>query len=104
MMGAHEISTLHESKRHSDTSDITEAATVGIENWFKRGQLPLSSSVQENKLLCSSASDIMVVKHTTKTANAKNTVKAEALAPLAVVAVSTKSLKLLCTSHLSEDP
>ncbi len=47
------------------TRGITEAATVGIENWFKRGQLPLSSSVQENKLLYSSASDIMAVKHNT---------------------------------------
>ena len=30
---------------------ITKAATVGIKNWFKRGQLPLSSSEQEKKLL-----------------------------------------------------
>jgi hypothetical protein len=85
------------------TRGITKAATVGIKNRFKRGQLPLSSSMQEIKLLYSSASDIMAVKHNTKHANAKNTVKAAAPAPLAVVAVSTKSLKLLSTSHLSED-
>jgi hypothetical protein len=42
----------------------------------------------------------MAVKHNTKSANAKNAVKAAAPAPLAVVAVSTKSLKLLGTSHL----
>ncbi len=41
---------------------------------------------------------MMAVKHKT----AKNAVKAAAPAPLAVVAVSTKSLKLLGTSH-SED-
>ncbi len=82
---------------------ITKAATVGIKNWFKRGQMPLSSSMRENKLLYSSASDIMAVKHNTKIVNAKNAVKAAAAAPLAVVAVSTKSLKLLSTSHLSED-
>jgi hypothetical protein len=58
MMGAREIAMA--------TRGITEAATVGIENWFKSGQLPLSSSVQENKLLYSSASDIMTVKHNTK--------------------------------------
>ncbi len=79
------------------------AATVGTKNWFKRGQLPLSSSVQENKLLYSSASDIMAVKQNTKNAYAKNDVKAAAPAPLAVVAVSTKSLKLLSTLHLLED-
>ncbi len=48
------------------TRGITEAATVGIKNWYKRGQLPLSSSMQENKLLYSSASDIMAVKHSIK--------------------------------------
>ena len=85
------------------TRGINEAATVGIENWFKRGQLPLSSSVRENKLLYSSASDIMAAKHNTKNANAKNAVKAAAPAPLMVVAVSTKSLKLLSTLHLLED-
>jgi hypothetical protein len=41
---------------------------------------------------------MMAVKHKT----AKNTVKAAAPVPLAVVAMSTKSLKLLSTSH-SED-
>jgi hypothetical protein len=38
---------------------------------------------------------MMAVKHKT----AKNAMKAAAPAPLAVVAVSTKSLKLLGTSH-----
>ncbi len=87
------------------TRGITEAATVGIENWFKRGQLPLSSSVRENKLLYSSASGIMAVKHNKKNSNAKtkNAVKAAAPAPLAVVAVSTKSLKLLSSLHSSEE-
>jgi hypothetical protein len=33
-----------------ETRGITKAATVGIKSWFKRGQLPLSSSMQENKL------------------------------------------------------
>ncbi len=66
-----------------------------IKNWFKRGQLPLSSSVQEDRLLYSSASDMMTVKYKT----AKNAMKAAAPAPLAVVAMSTKSLKLLGTSH-----
>ncbi len=62
----------------------------------------LSSSVQGNKLSYSSASNMMAVKHNTKSVNAKNAVKEAALAPLAVVAVSTKSLKLLSTLH-SED-
>ncbi len=85
------------------TRGITKAATVGIKNWLKRGQWPLSSSVWENKPLYSSVSDIMAVNHNTKNANSKNTVKAAAPTPLAVVAVSTKSLKLLSTSHLSEN-
>jgi hypothetical protein len=85
------------------TRGITKVATVGTENWFKRGQLPLSSSVQKNKLLFYSASDTMAVKHNTKNANAKNAVKAAALALLVVVAVSTNSLKLLSSLHLSED-
>ncbi len=76
---------------------------MGIKSWFKRGQLPLSSSMQENKLLYTSASDIMAVKHNTKKANTKNAVKAAAPASLAVVAMSTKSLKLRSTLHSSED-
>jgi hypothetical protein len=100
MMGAREISALHESKRHGDQG---HHQGYGIKNWFKRGQLPLFSSVWEKKLLYSSASDIMAVEHNTTSANTKNAVKAAAPAPLAVVAVSTKSLKLLGTSHLSED-
>jgi hypothetical protein len=83
------------------TRGITKVAT-GMENWFERVQLPLSSSVQENKLLYSSASNMMAVKHNTKSTNTKNTVKVAALVPLAVVAVSKKSLKLLGNSH-SED-
>ncbi len=77
------------------TGDITEAATVGIENWFKRGQLPLSSSMQEDRLSYSSANDMMAIKHKTT----KNAMKAAAPLPLAVVAVATKSFKLLGTSH-----
>jgi hypothetical protein len=77
------------------TGGITEAATVGIENWFKIGQLPLSSSVREDRLSYSSASDMMAVKHKT----AKYAMKAAAPAQLAVVAVSTKSLKLFGTVH-----
>jgi hypothetical protein len=63
------------------TRGITEATTVGIENCFKKGQLSLSSSVWENKLFYSSASDIMAVKYNTKNANAMNTVKAAAPGP-----------------------
>ncbi len=74
---------------------ITEAATVGIKNWFKREQLPLSTSMWEDRLSYSLASDMMAVKHKT----AKNAMKAAASAPLVVVAVSTKSLKLHGTSH-----
>ncbi len=81
------------------TGGITKAAT-GMENCFERGQLPLSFSVQENKLLISSARNMLAVKHNTKSANANNAKEAAAMAPLAVVAVSTKSLKLLGTSHL----
>ncbi len=84
------------------TRDITEATTVGIENWFKRGQLTLSSSVQENKLLYSSSSHMKAIKHNTKIAITKNALKAAAPVQLAVVAVSTKSLKLLSTLY-SED-
>jgi hypothetical protein len=62
----------------------------------------LSSYVQENKLLYSSASNLMAVKLNTKSANAKNAVKVVALVPLAVVAMSTKSLKLLGTLHLED--
>ncbi len=80
------------------TGGITEAATVGIKYWFKRRRLPLSSSIREDRLLYSSASDMIAIKHKT----AKNAVKAAAPAPLVVVAVSTKSLKLCGTLH-SED-
>ncbi len=71
----------------------------GSRTGFERGQLPLSFSMWENKLSYSSASNMMTVKHYTKSANTKNAMKAAALAPLAVVAVSTKSLKLLGTLH-----
>ncbi len=84
------------------TRGITKAATVGIENWFERGQLPFSSSVRENKLLYSSASDMMAIKHNTKSAKSKNAVKTAALALLVVVAVPTKSLKLLGILHLED--
>jgi hypothetical protein len=97
MKGTHEISALHASKRHKDWV-ITKAATVGIKNWFKRQQSPLSSSVQEDRLLYSSASDMMAVKHKTN----KNAVKAATPMPLVVVAVSTKSLKLLGTLHTED--
>jgi hypothetical protein len=60
------------------TMGITEAAT-GMANWFERGQSPLSSSVQENKFFYSSARNMMVIKHNTKSANTKNAVKAAAL-------------------------
>ncbi len=63
----------------------------------------MSSSVQEDKLLYSSASNMMAIKRNLKSANAKNAIKAASLALLAVVAVSTKSLKLFGTLHL-EDP
>jgi hypothetical protein len=58
--------------------------------------------MQESKLLYSSASDMMTVKYNTKSANAKNAMKAAALAPLVVMAVSTKSLKLSGTLHLED--
>ncbi len=101
MKGAHEISALHESSATA-TGCITKAATVGIKNWFEREKLPLSSSVWENKLSYSSTSNMMAIKHNAKSANTKKTMKASAPVPLAVVAVSTKSLKLLGTLH-SED-
>ncbi len=69
-------------------------AQWGLRTGFEKGQLPLSSSVRENKLLYSSASNMMTVKHNKKSTNAKNDVKAAALALLAVVAMSTKSLML----------
>ncbi len=62
----------------------------------------MSSSVRENKLSYSSASDMITVKHNTKSANAKNAMKVAALAPLAVVVMSVKSLKLLGTLHLED--
>jgi hypothetical protein len=74
----------------------------GLRTGFERRQLPLSSSVRENKLSYSSASDMMTVKNKTKSANIKNAMKAAALALLAVVAVSMKSLKLLSTLHLED--
>jgi hypothetical protein len=62
MMGAREISTLHEIKRHGN-----QRHHQGIHSEDQElVQKPLSSSVRENKLLYSSASDIMVVKHNTK--------------------------------------
>ncbi len=64
------------------TGDITNTAT-GIENWFERGQSPLSFSVQENKLSKSSARNMMAIKHNTKSANANNAKEAAALASLA---------------------
>lgn len=66
-------------------SRIANAATAGIKNWFKRNQLPLSSSVRENKFSYSSASNMMAVKQDTKKPDAKNAVKAATPAPLAVV-------------------
>ena len=45
------------------TGGITEEATVGIKNWFERGQLPLSSSVQEIKFLYYSASNVTALPH-----------------------------------------
>ena len=42
---------------------------------------------------------MMAVKHNTNSANTKNGVKVAALALLIVVAMSTKSLQLLGTSH-----
>jgi hypothetical protein len=57
------------------TMGITKAAT-GMDHWFKRGQSPLTSFVQENKLFYSSASNMMAIKHNKKTPNAKNTMKA----------------------------
>ncbi len=62
----------------------------------------MSFSVRGDKLLYSSASDMMATKHNMKSANTKNPAKAAAPPPLAVVAVSKKSLKLLSTLH-SED-
>jgi hypothetical protein len=56
----------------------------------------------EQALVFFSQSNMMTVKHNTKSADTKNAMKAAALAPLAVVAMSTKSLKLLGTLH-SED-
>ncbi len=58
----------------------------------------MSSSVQEDRLSYFSASDMMAIKHQTP----KNAVRAAAPAPLAVVAVSTKSFKLLGTPHLED--
>ncbi len=83
------------------TGGITEEGT-GIKNWLEREQLPLSSSMDENRLSYFPASNMVAVKHNTKSANTKNAMKVAALVPLAVVAVSTKSLKLLGTLH-SED-
>ncbi len=79
-----------------------KASTMGIEKWFERGQSPLSYFVWENKLSYSSASNMMAVKHNTNSANTKNSVKAAAPAPLAVVAVFMTSLKLLGTLHLED--
>jgi hypothetical protein len=61
------------------TRGIAEAAT-GMEKWFKRGLLPLSSSVQENKLSYFKASNMMAIKSNSKSTNAKK-------APLTMVAV-----------------
>jgi hypothetical protein len=82
------------------TGGITKKAATGTKNWFERGQLPLSFSVQKNKLLYSSARNMTAIKHNMKSAYANNTKEAAALAPLAVMAMSTKSLKLLGTLHL----
>ncbi len=92
-MGACEKYSLSMKSSAMATRGITMAATVGTKNWFKRGQLPLSSSMWEKKLLYSSASDVMAVKHNTKNANTKNAVKAAAPALLVVVVVSTTFLE-----------
>ena len=39
---------------------------AGIKNWFKRGWLPLSSSVHEIKFLYYSASNVTAIKHDIK--------------------------------------
>jgi hypothetical protein len=95
-----EISTLHEIKRHGNKGHHWGSHSGDQELVQER---TIALVLLWNKLLYSSASDTMAVKHNTKNANAKNTVKAAAPAPLAVVAVSTNSLKLLSTSHLLED-
>jgi hypothetical protein len=58
--------------------------------------------MREDKLSYSSASNMMAVKHNTKSANDMNAMKAEAPARVAVVAMFTKSLKLLGTLHLED--
>jgi hypothetical protein len=58
------------------TRGITEAVRVRIKNWFERGLLPLSSSVRENKLSYSSASNMMAVKQNTNSTNTKIAMKA----------------------------
>jgi hypothetical protein len=45
---------------------------------------------------------MMAIKHNTKSAKSKNAVKTAALALLVVVAVPTKSLKLLGILHLED--
>jgi hypothetical protein len=103
MMGAREISTHHETKCHGSQGHH-QGSHSGDQELVQERTIALVLSTQENKLLYSSASDIMAVKHNTKYANTKNAVKAAALALLAVVAVSVKALKLLSTLHLLEDP
>ncbi len=53
---------------------ITKAATVWIENWFERGQSPLSSSMREDRLWYSSVSNMIGVEYKT----AMNAVEAAA--------------------------
>jgi hypothetical protein len=89
MKGAREISALHEASATA-IGGITKAATWGSRTGLR----------EDNRSFL--ASNMMAVKHNAKSAIAKNTVKAAALVPLAVAAVSTKSLKLLSTLH-SED-
>jgi hypothetical protein len=104
MMGAREISTLHESKRHGDQGyhqgnhsgdqELVQEKIIALVLLHAGKQALVFFSQWHNG--CKAQNKKMV--------NAKNAVKVAALALLAVVAVSTKSLYLLLsTLHSSED-
>ncbi len=82
---------------------IIKAATVGIKIWFQERTIALvllHAGEQQALVFFSQRHDDHQAQY--KNANTKNAVKAAALALLGVVAVSTKSLKLLGTLHLED--
>jgi hypothetical protein len=84
MKGARKISALHKSKCHGNRGHH-RGSHSGDQELFQERTIALVLLCVGNKLLYSSASNMMGVKHNTKSANTKNAMKAAAQALLGLV-------------------